>query len=80
MFTVPVGDWFRNELAGFCKDHLVGEKSNLPALFKPERLRSILDDHISGSHNYTREIRALIAQNLWEEVFLRNTGENQRAG
>lgn len=80
MFTVPVGDWFRNELADFCRDHLVGEKSNLPALFKPERLGSMLDDHISGSHNYTREIRALIAQNLWEEVFLRNTGENQRAG
>lgn len=80
MFTVPVGDWFRNELAGFCRDHLVGEKSNLPALFKPERLQSMLDDHISGSHNYTREIRALIAQNLWEEVFLRKTGESQRAG
>lgn len=76
MFTVPVGDWFRNELADFCRGHLLGEQSTLPGLFETKRLASMLEDHISGAHNYTREIRALIAQNLWEEVFLRITGEH----
>lgn len=76
MFTVPVGDWFRNELADFCRSHLLGEQSNLPGLFETKRLGSMLEDHISGAHNYTREIRALIAQNLWEDVFLRDTREH----
>jgi asparagine synthase (glutamine-hydrolysing) len=76
MFTVPVGDWFRNELADFCRSHLIGAQSNLPGLFETRHLSSMLEDHISGVHNYTREIRALIAQNLWEDVFLRDMREH----
>ena len=79
MFTVPVGDWFRTELAGFCREHLVGEASNLPALFDTDRLSAMLAGHLDGSHNYTREIRALIAQNLWEQIFVQGQGPNDVA-
>ncbi|OZI68270.1 asparagine synthase (glutamine-hydrolyzing) [Bordetella genomosp. 1] len=70
MFTVPVGDWFRHELADFCRAQLTGPDSALPALFEVDRLNHMLTSHVSGEHNFTREIRALIAQNLWEGVFI----------
>lgn len=64
MFTVPVGDWFRGRLSGYCRDHIerLAQRSNL---FEAGQLRTLLDDHISGSANNTRELRSLIAIDHW---------------
>ena len=61
MFTVPVGDWFRNAKAGYCE-------SNLPiSLFDKQTLSMIFNAHLSGKLNYTRELRALLAISHWQK-------------
>ena len=63
MFTVPVGDWFKNRLAGYCRDHIEHAIASSD-IFRAEPLRALVDDHISGTANNTREIRAMIAVDL----------------
>lgn len=64
MFTVPVGEWFRDRLATYCTDHIasLAEKCDL---FDGAYLRTLAADHISNSRNNTRELRNLIALDLW---------------
>lgn len=69
MFTVPVGDWFKNELHGWLRDTLA-DSDALAELFEPAVVTSMLDRHRDGSGNFTRELRALAALAIWHrDVF-----------
>ncbi len=66
MFTVPIGDWFRNESFPWLHNLLL--KSDLLAqLLQPEQVSSLLERHRSGHGNFTRELRALAALALWSQ-------------
>jgi asparagine synthase (glutamine-hydrolysing) len=69
MFTVPIGDWLRTELAGYGADLLLGERATSRGLFRREHLARMLDDHVAGTANYTRELRACMAVELWYRAF-----------
>ena len=66
MFTVPVGEWFRNESYPWLKQTLEGSEL-LKRLFRPEAITGLLERHREGSANHTRELRALAAIALWAE-------------
>ena len=66
MFTVPVGEWFRNESHGWLRQVLAGS-ALLRELFEPARIEHLLVTHREGSANHTRELRALAALALWDE-------------
>ena len=68
MFTVPVGEWFKNDLAQYTETVLLSEKAESRGLFNLDVIRQMLKAHQSSAMNYTREIRALIAVELWAQV------------
>lgn len=64
MFTVPVGEWFRNEKSDYCTERF----ARLPSLgnvIDLQMMNQLLYKHIEGSENNTREIRALISLSHW---------------
>ncbi len=65
MFTVPIGEWFKTELSKYCFDILLSENSKIGEIFNLDLIDSMLNKHIAGEENYTREIRALISIELW---------------
>ncbi len=65
MFTVPVGEWFRGESFGWLAATLRGSEL-LRRCFRPQIVDAMLEQHRSGSVNFTRELRALAALALWE--------------
>lgn len=69
MFTVPVGEWFRSSLYEFCREMLLGDKARTRDLFKTDVIYTMLSNHRAGTANHTREIRALIALELWMREF-----------
>lgn len=69
MFTVPVGDWFKKELVVYCRELLMSKNSLSTMLFNTEVIEKMLNDHISGFQNNTREIRALLALEHWAHAF-----------
>lgn len=64
MFTVPVGDWFQNELHSWLRQTLTGSEV-IAELFEPKVVTRMLDQHRDGSGNFTRELRALAALAIW---------------
>lgn len=70
MFTVPVGEWFKKDLAKYTEDLLLSEKALSRGLFRCDVIRQMLKAHQSTEINYTREIRALIAVELWAQVHI----------
>jgi asparagine synthase (glutamine-hydrolysing) len=60
MFTVPVGEWFKGRLSGYCSTH-IEHLLQSSSYFEAAPMRKLLKDHVSGEANNTRELRAVIA-------------------
>lgn len=69
MFTVPIGEWFRTDLYGLCRDLLVDGPSLVADLFEIPKVEALIDAHRDGRANHTREIRALLALEIWARAF-----------
>ncbi|WP_373235736.1 asparagine synthase (glutamine-hydrolyzing) [Cohaesibacter celericrescens] len=70
MFTVPIGEWFRETLQSYCNDVLLDGRLEARGLFNMDFVRKMLDSHVRNEHNYTRQIRSLIAIELWYRIFV----------
>ena len=70
MFTVPVGEWFRQKLAGYCREILLDGRLGARGLVAENTVRDMLQAHIGGTANYTRQLRALISLEIWFRLFV----------
>ncbi len=64
MFTVPVGDWFRREKVAYCEQSFA-MLQGLDGLIDVAQANRMLVEHIAGTRNQTREIRALVSLSHW---------------
>lgn len=64
MFTVPVGDWFRREKVAYCEQSFAMLQC-LDGLIDVAQASRMLAEHIAGTRNQTREIRALVSLSHW---------------
>lgn len=69
MFTVPIGDWFKKDLYDFCTKNLLSEKSFTLNFCNKDVVAKMIQDHSTGQKNHTREIRALLALEIWAKSF-----------
>lgn len=69
MFTVPVGEWFRSELREYCRQMLGKESFGRRTGLFSDEVSALLENHIQGSQNNTREVRALLALEHWARAF-----------
>ena len=74
MFTVPVGEWFKQSMAPFVRNALLGQRTLDRGLFSADSVQHLVEGHIAGTQNYTREIRALIALEIWMRLFIDGEG------
>jgi asparagine synthase (glutamine-hydrolysing) len=63
MFTVPVGEWFRDRSHAWLRSVLASER--LRTFFESAPIEAMLQAHRAGTSNHTRELRALAALALW---------------
>jgi asparagine synthase (glutamine-hydrolysing) len=70
MFTVPIGEWFKDVLAGFTKSLLHSERFAERGLFEPAVVHRMLDEHETGAVDHTRQIRLLLALEIWFRLFI----------
>lgn len=70
MFTVPIGEWFKDRLQGFVRNVLLSPHTTERGLFDPAAVARMIDQHVAGTANHTRQIRALIALEVWQRIFL----------
>lgn len=70
MFTVPVGEWFRKSLAGFCRETLLDGRLESRGIVHTRIVSNMIDAHIAGTQNNTRQLRALISLEIWFRLFV----------
>jgi asparagine synthase (glutamine-hydrolysing) len=69
-FGVPVGQWFRGELSGYVRDVLLDARTIERGLFRREAVAAFIDDHQSGTADYSNRLWALLALELWFRTYI----------
>jgi len=69
MFTVPVGEWLKTHMFDFAHDLLLSDRALTRGFFEPAFVETMLVDHRDGRSNRTRELRALMALEIWMQIF-----------
>lgn len=70
MFTVPVGEWFRDALAGQCRDMLLNGRLEARGIIDTTVVASMVAAHVAGRANFNRQLRALYSLELWYRLFV----------
>jgi asparagine synthase (glutamine-hydrolysing) len=69
-FGIPIGHWFRGSMKGFLRDTLLSQKALSRGLFKPERVREMIDHHVAGKVDHDHRLWSLLMLELWFERFI----------
>ena len=70
MFTVPIGEWLKHDLKDMVEDLLFSDRALSRNLFNANYVKNIYRNHCKGVENNTREVRALMALEIWFREFI----------
>src|SRR5215210_186793 len=67
-FSIPAAAWLRGELEPFARDVLSEETLRRQGYLDPGAVRTVLDDHVAGRADLSRQLWGLLALTLWHEA------------
>src|SRR5579862_328979 len=66
-FSIPAAAWLRGELAPLARETLSAETLTRQGFFRPAPVTRLLDEHVSGRVDNSRQLWGLLAFTLWYE-------------
>ncbi|MES1246691.1 MAG: asparagine synthase (glutamine-hydrolyzing) [Actinomycetota bacterium] len=66
-FSIPAAAWLRGELEPFARETLSPETLRRQGFFEPSTVTRLIDDHVSGVEDRSRQLWGLLAFTLWHE-------------
>jgi asparagine synthase (glutamine-hydrolysing) len=66
-FSIPAAAWLRGELEPFARETLATEVIRRQGFFQPDAVTRVLDDHVAGRADLSRQLWGLLAFTLWHE-------------
>ena len=66
-FSIPAAAWLRGELEPFAREVLSHETLRRQGFFSPAVVDALLDDHVAGREDSSRQIWSLLCFTLWHE-------------
>jgi asparagine synthase (glutamine-hydrolysing) len=66
-FSIPAAAWLRGELAPFARETLAPETLRRQGYLRPEAVRRVIDAHVSGRADLSRQLWGLLMFTLWFE-------------
>jgi asparagine synthase (glutamine-hydrolysing) len=69
-FGCPVDHWFRSELKEFAYDVLLSRSASDRSLFRPDYVRSLLDEHCALTRDHHTRLWALLMLELWFQMWI----------
>ena len=66
-FSIPAAAWLRGELEPFARETLCSETLRRQGYFRPDAVTALLDRHVSGKEDLSRQLWGLLAFTLWHE-------------
>jgi len=74
-FALPIAGWFRGELLPFTREVLSPERMRAQGLLNPDAVSAVIDTHVSGSEDLSRNIWGLICLSLWHDRYASNPSD-----
>jgi asparagine synthase (glutamine-hydrolysing) len=72
-FSIPAAAWLRGELEPFARDVLSADTLHRQGYFRPEPVRKLIDRHVAGEEDFSRQLWGLLAFTLWHEHHVERT-------
>jgi asparagine synthase (glutamine-hydrolysing) len=66
-FSIPAAAWLRGELEPFARDTLSRDAVRRQGYFRPEAVQRLIDRHVAGVEDLSRQLWGLLAFTLWHE-------------
>ena len=66
-FSIPAAAWLRGKLEPFARDVLSRETLARQGYFSPATVERLLDDHVAGREDLSRQLWGLLCFTLWHE-------------
>jgi asparagine synthase (glutamine-hydrolysing) len=66
-FSIPAAAWLRGELEPFARETLAPDALRRQGFFRPEPVTRLLDEHVAGREDWSRQLWGLLAFTLWYE-------------
>ncbi|HKT44516.1 MAG TPA: asparagine synthase (glutamine-hydrolyzing) [Gaiellaceae bacterium] len=66
-FSIPAAAWLREELEPFARETLSPETLRRQGFFQPEPVTRLIDEHVAGREDWSRQLWGLLAFTLWYE-------------
>jgi asparagine synthase (glutamine-hydrolysing) len=66
-FSIPAAAWLRGELEPFARETLATDVLERQGFFRPDAVTRLLDDHVAGREDLSRQLWGLLAFTLWHE-------------
>ena len=73
-FSIPVGAWLRNELEPLARSILAPEALRRQGFFRPEPVGTMLDAHVAGKQDLSRQLWNLLVFSLWHDRYVNGLG------
>ena len=64
-FSIPAAAWLRGELEPFARETLAPENLRRQGFFQPEPVTRLIDEHVAGREDWSRQLWGLLAFTLW---------------
>jgi asparagine synthase (glutamine-hydrolysing) len=64
-FSIPAAAWLQGELEPFARDTLSADTLRRQGFFRHEAVTKLLDEHVAGKQDWSRQLWGLLAFTLW---------------
>jgi asparagine synthase (glutamine-hydrolysing) len=69
-FGIPIGHWLRGTLQQFLGETLLSEKALNRGLFKPDKVKRLVELHTRAERDYSAQLWTLLMLELWFKRFI----------
>jgi asparagine synthase (glutamine-hydrolysing) len=73
-FSIPVGAWLRGELEPVARGILSSAALRRQGFFQPEPVGRMLDAHVAGEQDFSRQLWNLLVFSLWHDRYVDGSG------
>jgi len=77
-FSIPAAAWLRGELEPLARDTLSADTLRRQGFFRHEPVRRLLDEHVEGKQDHSRQLWGLLMFTLWHEHHMERTPTSPR--
>jgi asparagine synthase (glutamine-hydrolysing) len=66
-FSIPAAAWLRGDLEPFARETLSAARLRSQGFFEPAAVTRLIDEHVAGRTDHSRQLWGLLAFTLWHE-------------